>query len=410
MLTIEAQESRLRVGNGCSGFGFLQRVFEYDPARHGLANPAPDSDHVIETGALPIADGKPRDDQTNPCVLEFPVAVADLSEMFGPGDVEPDHMAGVVDHPHLIGFGIVHSDGGDGFGRGLVHRAGVREVHDGLVEVCWRLKGRWGQRKHGPRSAAPFRPPAGPPYLRPVHCQRLVVVGDAHLGRTTAQAEAAFLAFLDAVPQLGDGLLITGDLFEFWFSYHRAIPRRGTRVVAALAHLARTVPILMTGGNHDRWGGRFWEEELGIAFHDVAASFKVGGRPGWVTHGDGISETHWSAAALHALLSHRAVIALFRAVHPDLGLWLVDRLSGWLRDRDRTPEEMAASAARQQAWARARLAGDPALDLLVMGHTHRAAAVEVSPGRLYLNPGAWFDGYRFAVVSAGRADLRQFTP
>ena len=57
-----------------------------------------------------------------------------------------------------------------------------------------------------------------------MNCQRLVLVGDAHLGRGSPEAEQAFLAFLETVPDLGDRLVVTGDLFEFWFSYHRAAP------------------------------------------------------------------------------------------------------------------------------------------------------------------------------------------
>ena len=58
----------------------------------------------------------------------------------------------------------------------------------------------------------------------------LVVVSDAHLGVTPPAVEAALLAFLDAVPTLGDCLLINGDLFDFWFAYSRVIPRRGFHV------------------------------------------------------------------------------------------------------------------------------------------------------------------------------------
>lgn len=242
-----------------------------------------------------------------------------------------------------------------------------------------------------------------------MHCQRLVLVGDAHLGRGSSQAEAAFLAFLDTVPRLGDGLVVTGDLFEFWFAYGRAVPRRGTRVVGALAHLRRTIPILLAGGNHDRWGGSFWREELDVEFAPAEGSFELNGRPGRVIHGDGITETHWSATVLQQVLRHDATIALYRAIHPDLGLWLVDRLSGWLGDRERTPEEIAASAARQEAWARARLKAEPSLHLLAMGHTHHPTVVEVEPGRLYVNPGAWFDGYRYATISDGKATLAQFS-
>jgi UDP-2,3-diacylglucosamine hydrolase len=243
-----------------------------------------------------------------------------------------------------------------------------------------------------------------------VHCQRLVLVGDAHLGRGSPEAEHAFLAFLDAVPALGDGLVVTGDLFEFWFTYHRTIPRQGTRVMAALAQLRRRMPILMIGGNHDRWGGSFWQEQLDIEFAPHEARLTVGGRPALAIHGDGITETHWTAHVLHQILRHDATVALYRAVHPDLGMWLVDRLSGFLGDRERTVAEVDGSSRRQQEWARSRLASEPALSLVIMGHTHRAAAVNVAPGQLYVNPGAWFDGYRYALVHDGQASLLQFTP
>ena len=96
--------------------------------------------------------------------------------------------------------------------------------------------------------------------------ERLVIVSDSHLGAVPDRVEEAFLAFLDQVEQLGDGLLVNGDLFDFWFSYRRIIPRAGLRVVSRLGELARRIPVAMTGGNHDRWGGSFWETELGIRF------------------------------------------------------------------------------------------------------------------------------------------------
>jgi UDP-2,3-diacylglucosamine hydrolase len=242
-----------------------------------------------------------------------------------------------------------------------------------------------------------------------VLCQRLVLVGDAHLGRGSPEVEQAFLAFLDSVPSLGDGLVVTGDLFEFWFCYARAIPRRNHAVVAALASLRRRLPILMVGGNHDRWGGPFWEQDLGIEFAMGEARFEAAGMPAMALHGDGIAESHWSGRLLHRITRHRATVALFRAIHPDVGLWLVDHLSGVLGDRERSAEEVAQSAARQEAWARQRFSEDTSLTLLAMGHTHRPVAVEVAAGRLYVNPGAWYDGYRYAIVADGKADLRQFT-
>jgi UDP-2,3-diacylglucosamine hydrolase len=243
-----------------------------------------------------------------------------------------------------------------------------------------------------------------------VFCQRLVLVGDAHLGRRSPDAERAFLAFLNAVPSLGDGLVVTGDLFDFWFSYRRAVPRQGSRVAAGLAALRRQVPVLLVGGNHDRWGADFWQMDLGLEFAPGEGRLQLGEGSAVVIHGDGITETDVPGRVLHRLTRHPATIALFGSLHPDLGLWLVEQLGGALRERPRDAAAIAAGAARQQAWARARLAADPTLGLVAMGHTHTPAAVEVEPGRFYVNPGAWFEGYRYAVVGEGSAELRHFIP
>jgi len=238
--------------------------------------------------------------------------------------------------------------------------------------------------------------------------QQVVVVSDAHLGRRSSDSKEAFLAFLDAVPSLGDSLLIAGDLFEFWYSYRRVVPRDGFVVAAALQRLRKRMPVAMVGGNHDRWGGTFWEQELGIRFHPATLHFRVGDRSAVAIHGDGVTETHWTAKALQRLISSPLTIAAFGAVHPDVGHWIVDRLSGHLGDTTRDPLLIARAAERQRAWAEALLSSDPDLAIVVMGHTHQPVVSQPSPGRFYLNPGAWFDGWRYAIVEPELATLHQF--
>ena len=72
------------------------------------------------------------------------------------------------------------------------------------------------------------------------------------------------------------------------------------------------------------------------------------------------------------------------------------------------PAVLAAASERQAAWARARLAADPALNLVVMGHTHRPANESVTKTQVYFNPGAWLDGFKYGVVTAGGAELRNY--
>ena len=238
----------------------------------------------------------------------------------------------------------------------------------------------------------------------------LVVVSDAHLGATPPSVEEVFLAFLDAVPDLGDCLLVNGDLFDFWFSYSRVIPRRGFRVAAALARLAVRLPVAMVGGNHDRWGGDFWEREGGLRFAPRRLTFQVGRRTVAAIHGDGLTEPHLRASLLHRVVNHPITAAVYSVIPPALGLRLVDRFSRHLGDHTRDEELLHNGAIRQRAWAAGLLSSEPELGLVIMAHTHRAALIELLPGREYLNPGAWFDGYRYALVTETGAELRQFNP
>ncbi|MFZ5623161.1 MAG: UDP-2,3-diacylglucosamine diphosphatase [Gemmatimonadota bacterium] len=236
---------------------------------------------------------------------------------------------------------------------------------------------------------------------------QLVIVSDAHLGAAPAAVEEAFLAFLEAVPDLGDCLLINGDLFDFWFSYRRVVPRQGVAVAAALGALRRRLPIVMVGGNHDRWGQDFWRDDLGITFEPLEARFEVDGRVVLAVHGDGITERHWSGKFLHHLLRHPATITLFRWIHPDLGYRIADLVTdGAVTPAD--PALLDQAAERQQAWAEQTMRADPSLGLLVMGHTHRSAVAEFGPGRHYVNPGPWYDGLRYAVATSRDVQLRQW--
>lgn len=239
---------------------------------------------------------------------------------------------------------------------------------------------------------------------RPIH--RLVVVSDAHLGAVPEPVEEALLAWLDRVPSLGDGLLVNGDLFGFWFAYRRAIPRAGLRVVARLTELARRIPVLITGGNHDRWGDPFWPA-LGIQFAQHELRFQLGANPALALHGDQVPGVSPAARLKSALFQSRVASTVYRALPAELGFRLTLPLARPARSA-RALRQEEATAWRQRQWAEAFLRDGPDTALLIMGHSHRPAAVELANGRRYLNPGAWFEGYRYAVATETSLDLIQF--
>jgi UDP-2,3-diacylglucosamine hydrolase len=238
--------------------------------------------------------------------------------------------------------------------------------------------------------------------------EQLVIVADAHLGLAPADGDEVLLDFLSAVPTLGDGLLVNGDLFDFWFAYRRVIPRRGFLVAAELARLARRIPVWMTGGNHDRWGDSFWARDAGVTFSSGSLRFAFGGGEALAIHGDGIDELHLGARMMHRITRHPLTAFLFRHAPPDLAFRLVDRMSARLADSTRDERILEAAAARQLRWAAARAGESASLRLIVMGHTHRPAVKQLPGGAWYVNPGAWMDGHAYAVASPAGVELRNW--
>ncbi len=233
--------------------------------------------------------------------------------------------------------------------------------------------------------------------------ERVVVVGDAHLGTADLRDEEAFHELLDSVPQIGTRLVVMGDLFDFWFEYQAVIPRRPFRTLAKLAILVeKGIPVEVFGGNHDRWGGSFWAEDLKIPFYREGTGLMLAGRQAWVHHGDGLAEQKLGGKLIHRITRSRLTISAFKALHPDFAFKLADRLSGGLAEANKTDEAMDESATAQERYARAVLMARPELGVVMLAHTHRQRVVEVEPGRFYLNAGQWMVDRQYLVIGPER--------
>ena len=236
-----------------------------------------------------------------------------------------------------------------------------------------------------------------------------VVVSDAHLGHASADVGRAFHRFLESVPDIGEHLVINGDLFEFWFAYRSVIPKTGFPTLAALAALRKSgVELTVTGGNHDRWGANFWHEELGATFHRGTAEIDLVGWKAWVAHGDGKVELDLAGRMLHTVTAHPVTARLFRFIHPDVSFWMVRRMSRYLAARKNDENLTMRAAAAQERFAVDMLTDRPGIDLAILGHTHYPALRRVNDRQWYLNPGAWLDGYKYAVITDTGPELRAF--
>lgn len=239
---------------------------------------------------------------------------------------------------------------------------------------------------------------------------RTLVASDAHLGAVPPASRSRFLAFLSAVPELTDDLVLAGDVFDFWFEYRSVVLREHFEALRRLADAVDAgVRVRWLGGNHDAWAGSFLRDQVGLELLDAPLVTRVGGRRTLLAHGDGRAGGDWGYRLLKRVVRSRPARTLFRAVHPDLGAALARRASrtGEEAEAGRSPRRKDRAEALS-AHAAELLRGDPSLELVVFGHAHRPELTEVAPGRHYLNPGDWIRSFTYGAVGPGGVELRSW--
>jgi UDP-2,3-diacylglucosamine hydrolase len=216
-----------------------------------------------------------------------------------------------------------------------------------------------------------------------------LIVSDVHLGAVPEETEREFRRFLDHVGAAASGLLINGDLFDFWFEYRSVVPRKHYRVLAALTDIVEAgVPITFIGGNHDGWAGDFLSHEVGMTLLDGPVELEMAGRRALVAHGDGVGEGDLGYRILRRVIRHPVTTGAFRLMHPDLGSRLADRVSSTEEKAGGSDHEKSRAASIRR-WAEEALRARPQLDLVVAGHAHAPEVVEVESGRWFVNSGDW---------------------
>jgi len=233
-------------------------------------------------------------------------------------------------------------------------------------------------------------------------------ISDVHLRPLTAPGERAkqhqLLTFLRSLSDRAEQLYVVGDLFDFWFEYRDAVPRRGGRILAALADLVDAgVSVTCFGGNHDWWIASYLADECGVTVRHEPLWLETQGRRLYIAHGDGDSEPGGIYPMVRRLLHNPVAIAMFRLLHPDRGGALMELVARWSRGRVEgvEPEDQIVPVYETTA-AQAFAAG---ADIAVFGHVH-AARMEQLPGGTLVVLGDWIGLGTYGELADGVFSLR----
>lgn len=235
-------------------------------------------------------------------------------------------------------------------------------------------------------------------------------LSDAHLGAESREREAAreerLHTFLTSLAGRASQLYIVGDLFDFWFEYRTAIPRRHFATLAVLRALRDAgVAITYLNGNHDFWLGPFLRDELGLRTHSDGLALDLQGHRIWLHHGDGLVGGDLGYRVLKKVIRSPVSIGLYRLLHPDLGIPLAHYVSRWSRD-SRADRPLQGD----RLW---REVGEPrfreGFDTVMIGHFHHAW--ERREGRqAFFLLGDWMESFTYVVLRDGAFSLETWPP
>ena len=237
---------------------------------------------------------------------------------------------------------------------------------------------------------------------------RYYFISDCHLGygtdreadRTRERRLLAVLEKIETEARSGDaaGLFIVGDLFDSWFEYRQVIPKRHVRTIAILAKIRESIPVEYLMGNHDFGHKDYFEKELNIPVHGGDIEKVLNGKRFYIAHGDGKALNDTGYIILRSVLRNKFLLWGYSWLHPDIGIWIAERMSGGSRaytdNRDALQKQDGL-----RIYAEKKVA--EGFDYVIMGHRHKAEMIDIEGKGTYINLGDWLGSYTYGVFDEG---------
>jgi UDP-2,3-diacylglucosamine hydrolase len=237
--------------------------------------------------------------------------------------------------------------------------------------------------------------------------EKTYFISDVHLGELPPVKEqervTRFISFLQQLESQASRIFFVGDLFDFWFEYKYAIPKKHFPTLHQLARLReKNIEIHYLPGNHDFWLGEFFEKELGIHTYDNEWTGEMGGKKFYLFHGDGVAKKDVGYRMLRRFLRNKINLKLFRLIHPDCGIPFARFVSG--SSRQYTNNIKLNDHDDYLQFARDRFT--EGYDYVIMGHRHNPIEYK-HDGKKYINLGDWLENFTYAVFDGRELRLER---
>lgn len=242
------------------------------------------------------------------------------------------------------------------------------------------------------------------------------LASDLHLGApdaaTSAVREKNFCAWLDHIQPRAAGLILLGDIFDFWFEYQHAIPKGFIRIQGRLAQWRDAgIPIWIFTGNHDLWMKDYFTRELSIPVFHQPVQWNILGHACFLAHGDGLGPGDHGFKAMKKLFTNPLAQWAFRWLHPDLGIPLANYFSGSSRKAHQAQDAIHYGEKEFLfQFANTHRHAHPEIRYYLFGHRHRAEKIELDAQTCLVNLGDWIRLNTYVEITRESVQLHTWSP
>ena len=244
--------------------------------------------------------------------------------------------------------------------------------------------------------------------------KKIYFASDFHLGVPSFEEslvrEKKIVRWLEEARKDAEEIFLVGDIFDFWFEYKRTVPRGFTRLLGKISEITDSgIPVHVFTGNHDMWIFDYLPQECGVILHREPTERTFGGKKFLIGHGDGLGPGDYGYKFLKKVFASKACQWLFARLHPNFGIWLANRSSGY--SRSATGETDRIYLGDDKEWliiyCKEYLEKVKHQDYFIFGHRHLPID-HTLPGSRYINLGEWMHHQTYAVFDGKELFLKKF--
>lgn len=242
--------------------------------------------------------------------------------------------------------------------------------------------------------------------------QKVYFASDFHLGspnkKDSLDRERKIVRWLTSIEGTAAGIILVGDMFDFWFEYKHVVPKGYIRFLGKLAYLReKGIPIIFFAGNHDLWMFDYFEKELDIPVFRQPTSFDIAGYKVLIAHGDGLGPGDGAFKFFKKVFTNGLAQRMFKWLHPDAGITLARLWSHHSKKKHALHGQDEGEDTWLQSYAE-QVEAREHHDLYVFGHLHQVKDLQIGERARYYNLGEWIKQGTYLEIGHDQVALHTF--